>query len=196
MEGAILATMRRRGAAMLGRVCAGLAALCALAASPAAAQTTASANSQVAIHEPISVLALQDMDFGQIVTDGTTGTVTIVPNPTQTCNVTGALVRSGPCRAAIFSGYAQWLSTIRVQRMPGNQIVLTGPGGATMTVDNLTYTSDAALIPWGSSPTYVQYLVIAGDGMYLFRVGGRLNVGVNQQPGVYTGTITVQLNYN
>ena len=181
---------------MPGRASAGLAALCALVWSPAVAQTTASADSQAVIHEPISVYAVQDMDFGQIVTDGSPGTVTIVPNATQTCNVTGTLVRTGPCRAAIFSGYASWLSTLRVQRMPGNQIVLTGPGGATMTVDNLTYTSDSAMIPWGSSPTYVQYLVIAGDGMYLFRVGGRLNVGVNQQPGVYTGTITVQLNYN
>jgi hypothetical protein len=195
MEGAILATMRRRGAAMLGRVCAGLAALCALAASPALAQTTATAESQVAIHEPLSILAVQDMDFGQIVTDGSPGTVTIVPNATQTCTVTGTLVRTGACRAAIFSGYAGWLSRVRIERMPGNQIVLTGPGGATMTVDNLTYATDATL-GWqsGSGPTYVEYLELL-DHMYVIRVGGRLVVGTNQPPGVYTGTITAHLNY-
>lgn len=196
MEGASLATMRGWRAAMFGRVGAGLAVLCALIASPAAAQTTASADSQVAIHEPLSILAVQDMDFGQIVTNGSPGTVTLAPTATQTCSVTGTLVRTGPCRAAIFSGYAGWLSTIRIDRMPGNQIVLTGPGGATMVVDNLTYTTDATLA-WqsGSGPTYVEYLVLL-DQMYLIRVGGRLNVGVNQPPGVYTGTITAHLNYN
>lgn len=195
MEGAILATMRRCGAAMLGRVCAGLAVLCALAASPALAQTTATAESQVAIHEPLSILAVQDMDFGQIVTNGTPGTVTIVPNATQTCTVTGTLVRTGACRAAIFSGYAGWLSRIRVERMPGNQIILTGPGGATMIVDNLTYSTDAVLAWQSSGPTYVEYHVLL-DQMYVIRVGGRLVVGTNQPPGVYTGTITAHLNYN
>jgi spore coat protein U-like protein len=181
---------------LLGRVCAGAAALGALMSSPAAAQDTASAQGQVAIHEPMTVFAVQDMDFGQIVTRGPAGTVTIVPNPTQTCTVTGTLTRTGPCRAAVFSGYAGLLSTIRVSRMPGNLLLLTGPGGATMTVTNLTYTSDATMIAWGSGPTYVQYLVVAGDGMYLFRVGGRLNVGAYQAPGVYNGTINVWLNYN
>lgn len=190
------ATLRLRGAAMLGRMCAGLAALSVLASSPATAQTTASADSQVVIHAPLSIYTVQDMEFGQIVTDGSPGTVTIVPTATQTCTVTGTLVRSGQCRAAIFSGYAGWLSRIRVERMPGNQIVLTGPGGATMVVDNLTYTTDATLA-WQSSsgPTFVEYLVLF-DQMYLIRVGGRLNVGVNQTPGVYTGTITAYLNYN
>ena len=195
MEGASLARMRGWCAAMLVRMGAGLVAFCALVAAPATAQTTASAESQAAIHEPLSILAVQDMDFGQIVTNGTPGTVTIVPNATQTCTVTGTLVRTGACRAAIFSGYAGWLSRIRVERMPGNQIVLTGPGGATMTVDNMTYSTDAVLAWQSSGSTYVEYHVLL-DQMYVIRVGGRLVVGTNQPPGVYTGTITAHLNYN
>lgn len=185
----------RRGAAWTLRLGAGVAACGVLASFPAAAQDAASASSQVVLHEPMSVYAVQDMDFGQIVTRGPQGSVTINPN-SQACAVVGTLVRTGPCRAAMFSGYAGFLSTIRVQRMPGNLIVLTGPGGASMVVDNLTYVSDTTMIQLGSTQNYVQYYVLSGDGMYLFRVGGRLNVSPYQQPGEYSGTITVQLNYN
>lgn len=187
---------RRYGGAGARRAWAALAVACALVAVRAAAQDTASADSQAVLHEPLSIYAAQDMDFGQIATAGSPGTVTLSAGATQTCVVVGALVRTGACRAAIFSGYAGLLSTIRVDRMPGNQIVLTGPGGATMLVDNLTYATDATLA-WqsGSGPTYVEYMVLL-DQMYLIRVGGRLNVGANQPPGVYTGTITAHLNYN
>lgn len=190
MEGASHQAMRGRRAAMLGRECAALAALCAFAASPVAAQTTTSAESQAVIQEPMSVYAVQDMDFGQILTDGTPGTVTIDAN-TQICVATAPLVRTGPCRTAIFSGYAGFFSTIRIDSGP--QLTLTGPGGATMIVDNIQYVGAGGFVlPLGNG----QFLVIDGDGLYQISVGGRLNVGVNQPPGEYTGTITAELNYN
>lgn len=185
------------GAMGLRRLLAGLASSAALGlAAPAAAQGSASAEGRAVVHQPMTIFAGQHMDFGHIVTRGTPGTVTIVPNASQTCTVTGTLVRTGPCRAAIFSGYAGLLSTIRIERMPGNMLILTGPGGATMSVTNLTYTSDTTMIEVGSTPTHVQYYVIDLDGLYLVRVGGRLNVAAMQAPGVYNGNIVVQLNYN
>lgn len=192
MEGAIFASGRRRGAAVLGRMCAGLAALCALAASPALAQTTATAESQVLIQEPLTVYAVQDMDFGQILPGDTPGTVTLDPAD-QTCTVTGPLVRTGPCRAAIFSGYTVavfWgLSFISIDAP--DSVVLTGPGGANMLVDQVEFADDTNLTPF-----FGAYLVGDPDGLFQLRYGGVLHVGADQQPGEYTGTITVSIAYN
>ncbi len=176
---------------MLGRVCAGLAVLCALAASPALAQTTATAESQVAIQEPLSVLAVQDMDFGEIVTDGTPGTVVLNP-ANQTCTTTAGLVRTGPCRAAVFSGYTvAWffgLSFITIDAP--ETVILTGPGDP-IVVDQLTMADDTTMWPIGGS-----YMVSDPDGLFQLRFGGTLHVGTNQAAGEYSGTISVTVAYN
>lgn len=148
------------------------------------------------IQERMSIYKRQDMEFGQIVISGTPGTVVLSPAASGTCTASGNLVRSGPCKAAIFSGYANPLSFVRVRRPPGNSLTLVGPGGATMQVDDFTYSSDSTMWQIGSDATYVRFFVIDGNGLYELRVGGTLNVGANQEPGVYTGTIEVLLNYN
>ena len=40
-----------------------------------------------------------------------------------------------------------------------------------------------------------RYQITSASGIFTLRVAGRLNVGANQRPGVYTGTFTVQVNY-
>lgn len=193
MAAKLFATMRLEGAALFGRVSAGLAVSCALLgallASPVAAQTAATAQGRVGIHDPLTVLAIQDMDYGQIVTDGTAGEVTLDPTD-QSCAVTnGTLVRSGPCRAAIFSGYAQRWSFINVDGT--DPIVLTGPGGATMTIDPVIFADDTVMLQFGDA-----FLVLDDNGLFELRVGGVLNVGSNQPIGLYSGTITLNLGYN
>ena len=136
------------------------------------------------------------MDFGQIVNSSTPGTVVLTPTPAGSCTATPNLVRSGPCRPAVFSGYSSPLSFLRVERPPGNVLTLTGPGGATMPVTNLTYASDAALVQIFSDATYVRFLVVDSNGLYELRIGGTLNVAAHQAPGVYSGTIEVLLNFN
>jgi hypothetical protein len=59
----------------------------------------------------------------------------------------------------------------------------TGTGLATMTINNLTRfnTADASIVSTGTDS---------------FAVGGTLNIGATQIPGVYTGTFDVTVDYN
>ena len=178
------------------RVAYALLAAAALAPLPAAAAPTASAPSQAQILPPFTAGPGADMQFGQITTAGPAGTVTIPASATPTCTTTGTLVHTGSCRAARFDGDTNWLFTVRVTKPGGNQFTLTGPAGATMMVDNLQYTG-AGMINWlGSTATEQVFLVTNVDGTFSLYVGGRLNVGLNQRPGRYTGTFNLTFNYD
>ena len=165
-------------------------------ASPARAQESDSAETQALVHEPMSIYAVRDMDFGQIAAGASAGTVTLTASPSATCSTTGPIVRSGVCSAARFGGYGNPWSFVRVARPPGDVLTLTGPGGATMQVTDFTYSGDSTMLQVFSNATYVRFLVITGDGLFEMSVGGTLHVGANQAPGKYTGTIEVLLNYN
>ena len=179
------------------RVLCALLAAAAFAPLPAAAAGAASAPSQAQILPPFTAGPGADMQFGQITTNGTAGTVTIPASaPPATCTTTGTLVHAGACRAARFDGDTTWLFTLRVTKPAGNQFTLTGPAGATMVVNNLTYTGTGMINWFGSTATEQVFLVTNGSGAFSLYVGGRLNVGVNQRPGVYTGTFTLTFNYD
>ena len=47
----------------------------------------------------------------------------------------------------------------------------------------------------GNSPNH-RFQVNAADGSYTFYVGGTLNVGANQHPGIYNGSFEIEVNYN
>jgi hypothetical protein len=178
------------------RVAYALLAAAALAPLPAAAAGAASAPAQAQILPPFNAGPGADMQFGQITTAGPVGTVTIPASATPTCTMTGTLIHVGACRAARFDGDTNWLATLRVTKPAGNKFTLTGPAGATMLVDNLQYTG-AGMINWvGSTATEQVFLVTNFDGTFSLFVGGRLNVGVNQRPGHYTGTFTLTFNYD
>ena len=185
----------RRLLARLAGGCAAGAAL-ALAPHPAHADTVAEADARALLQEPISVYAVEDMDFGQIALGGNAGQVLIEPAAAPSCTTTGGLVHSGVCTAAEFSGYNATYSFLRVRRPAGNQILLTGPGGDTMDVTDLTFASNSTMFELFSNTEYVRFLVVAADGLYDFYVGGTLNVAADQTPGVYNGTFEVLVNFN
>ena len=76
----------------------------------------------------------------------------------------------------------------------GRTITLTGPG-ADMTVTNITINGDPLLIPVQSNPNWERFRIADPQGIFLFRVGGTLNVNAGQLPGVYTGTFDIRLDY-
>lgn len=174
-----------------------LLAVAACAPLPAAAQQ-ANGLMRTQIHPTASLSNDADMDFGDIVPSASTGTVVMTPSATPTCNVTGGLVRSGPCKAAEFSGTAYAGAVLRVRRPIPNGIILAGPAGATMTVTSFTLGSTAPTVYLGSagnSPNH-RFRINAADGSYAFYVGGTLNVGTNQLPGIYNGTFQIEVTYN
>ena len=199
--GRALRQTRHRWRAFSERAVCALLAAVALAPLPALAQAaTADADARITILPPFTVGPGADLDFGQITSSGPAGTVTIPAsgaNTSASCTVTGPLIHTGNCRAARFDGDApNWLFPLQVTKPAGNQLTLTGPLGATMLVNNLTYGGTTGLFASGSTATTQSYWVIAFNGEFTLHVGGRLNVGVNQRPGVYTGTFTLTFNYN
>ena len=190
----------RRGARLTPRRCAagGLLAAALLAPLPALAQSQNSALARTSIVDAITVQNDADMDFGDIIVGSTAGTVVMTASAAPTCTASASLVRSGPCKAAEFSGIAISGATLRVRRPDLDSITLTGPAGATMTVTNFSFGSTGTTLYQGNpgnSPQH-RFRINAANGAYTFHVGGRLNVGANQRPGIYNGTFQIDLTYN
>lgn len=149
-----------------------------------AASTTGTANA--VIYTPLSIVENTQMDFGGIAPDAAGGILTL--------NTAGAIpiipagfVLAGATAAGQFTvtgeGGLQYAITF-----PGAPFILNGSGGGTMTVDNFV-TNPA------SPRTIPGVLGTAGSTNDVILVGANLNVGATQTAGTYTGTYTVQVDY-
>lgn len=178
-------------------IAASLVAL-ALAPLPARAQqATGEAVAQVAMLQPGSVVKVADMEFGRITQPQSAGTVVLSPNSTATCTVTGGLVRIGPCRAAAFSLLATKQGRARLHHPGNGTITLSGPGGATMLVTNLTLgLSDLSQINGGGNANLGRYEITSQSGIATFRLGGTLHVNAGQVPGLYNGELIIDVQFN
>lgn len=184
------------------RTAARLLAVAALACpAPALAQAvtdSASADTIVAIMAPGTLTKLADMDFGQIAQPSVAGNLTMSPN-FPTCTPSAGIIHMGDCQPARFAimGRKNWL--VRIRNMEGGTIVLTGPGGATMTVSMLSLgTTDMTPAPGGGGPpgSFGRQRITSDSGAAEFRIGGRLNIAANQAQGAYSGTMTIQVLFN
>jgi 3-hydroxyisobutyrate dehydrogenase len=100
------------------------AALCALAAMPAQAATTASTGTQAEVLDTIQVAVLLDMDFGRIAVGGAGGVVVIDPNAgSRSCDPTLVCVGSFGTSELQLTGSD---ASVQVNFDPTFQ--LTGPG--------------------------------------------------------------------
>jgi spore coat protein U-like protein len=177
--------------------CAALAlAAAGLISAPAQAQT-ATATAEATVVEPLSLIKTQDLDFGLVAASSAAGTVTIDPD-TGVCTGAGGVVSAGNCSYAEFAGMGVRRLTFRAQ-IPAS-VTITGPGGATMTVTNLTMglAPDVTFIGGngnGLGNGRRRYQINSATGIFTFRLGGQLNVGANQTPGTYSGTFDVIVQY-
>jgi hypothetical protein len=185
-------TPRRRAAGALFAL-----ATLVLSPVPALAQDSdsATADAQVAILSPGTMTKLADMDFGQIAQPSIAGNVTMSPN-FPACTPSAGILHLGGCQPASFAilGRKNWL--VRIREMNGGTILLTGPGGATMTVSMLSLgTTDMTPSPGGGGPpgSFGRQQITSDSGAAQFRIGGRLNIAANQAAGAYTGTMTIQV---
>jgi hypothetical protein len=158
---------------------------------------SATARSQVAVLTPGSIAKIQDMDFGNIAQSNTAGTIVLTAGATATCTASGTLIRSGACKAAGFSIYGRKNNRVFLRENNGGQITLNGPGGATMLLNNLTIavvgmTSKVGATGWD----FGSWKVITNNGIAEFYVGGTLNIPSAQPPGVYNGTLMIQVQFN
>ena len=190
---------------MRDRAACALFALLAVALFPATAfaqfvgSDTETVEARIGILEPGTMVKLQDMDFGQIAQPLAAGTVTLTPTPSPTCGTSAGIVRTGTCHAAIFAVMGRKNLLVRIREVNGGVISLTGSAGGTMTVTNLTISvTDLQSAPGGGNPagTFGRYRITNDSGVGTFRIGGRLNVGANQTPGVYNGVLNMQVVFN
>ena len=183
---------------MRALLCAVLAALALMPHHASAQVRTASANEAALILPPGSIVKTADMDFGTIAVLAAAGTVVLTPQATATCTPSGTLVHSGACQAAAFVIRGIRNQHVRI-RDGGNtgQITLTGPGGATMLMDTETI-SVSGMVANGNGQgwRFGNYQINSASGNANFWLGGTLHVAANQAAGVYTGTLTVQIQFN
>lgn len=189
-----------------GQIGHAIRALCAMLALTLSALLVPAAHAQVATAQgsstavvvaPLSLVKVQDLDFGRIAARPTAGTVTVDVN-SGGCTTTGTIIHQGNCQFAEFAGMGTRRMRVRIQ-IP-TSVTLTGPGGATMLVNTMTLGTQPELTFLGGNGNGLgngnrRYEINSSTGIFTFRVAGRLNVGANQAPGVYNGTFNVTVQY-
>lgn len=177
-----------------------LLAMAVFAPLPAAAQQGQSyAVVRADVMDSMTVINNADMYFGVITPGTANGTVVMTPDDQSNvaaCAVNNGITRSGACRAARFEGDIPFIHNLQITKPAGDQIMLTGPAGATMRVRRFMI---AAGSPWMLGTDFataqtVTYLVFGGT--FVIYVGGTLDVARNQRAGVYNGSFTLTFNYN
>lgn len=144
---------------------------------------TTTANVGARIVTAISISKDVDMDFGDVVTGGTIGTVVLsaAASPTRTPTGGTTLGNNTTVAAGAFTVSGQAASTYAIT-LPSSPVTIT-TGADDMTVDTFTST------PSGTG-------VLNGGGTQALYVGATLHVGANQVSGTYTGTFDVTVTYN
>jgi hypothetical protein len=162
------------------RIVAAALFMSASAALPAATPPT-EANGTAILLRPLTLLKVDDMEFGGL-TVAAAGTAVIDPATNVMTTTGGVIAMTGTRHAALFAGAASGGAVVNI-KIPKNPISLTRVGGTeTMTLSNFTL----------DGPTK---RVMAKSGSYQFRVGGTLTVAANQVPGDYVGTFDVTAQY-
>jgi hypothetical protein len=146
------------------------------------AQASATANASATIVTPISISKNNDMNFGNVATNGSVGTVVLAAGGTRT--ITGGVTlpaTSGTVAAASFAVAGSGSYTYAIT-LPASVVIASGANQ--MTVDTFT-----------SSPVSAGIL---SSGAQTLTVGATLNLAASQAAGSYTSAtpFTVTVNYN
>jgi len=168
-----------------------LAALIAGLASPASAQDGETSDARALLITPLSFVKDTDLDFGQIIVGDTAGTVFM--DSTGAVTTTGGVThRDGTQLPARFWGYGQFNQRVLIN-ITANSYLLTRDGGTeTMLYDQVTIGSRPPILIT-TNPR--RFRIANPDGFFSFTIAGRLQVGADQAPGVYTGEFGVNLEY-
>lgn len=172
-----------------------LAALAATAAfaTPAMAQTTATATAEArgTVLQPLTLTQMQDLDFGTVLSSAAAGTVTINADTgarTVAGGVTAIALDVG--QRAEFAGVGTLNQVVQITLVPpaGNLLNRVG-GGATVLVNQWDLDGGAA------NDTFQNRTITASSGAFLVGVGAEFAIGVNQMNGLYTANFDVTAQY-
>jgi hypothetical protein len=172
--------MRKLAAVLLIALVAGI--LLAPSAEAQQSTATASANATATMITAIAITRTAHMNFGDVVTGASLGTVVLSAAASPTRSATGGtkLGNSTVVSSAIYSVTGEGSSTYSIT-LPTSDVTLTS-GGNSMTLNTFT-----------SSPSGTGTLSSGSQTLY---VGATLHVGANQASGIYTGSFDVTVTYN
>jgi len=157
----------------------------------AAHAQSADATASAFLVTPLSFVKQDDLDFGKIIPSNTNGTVTMDETGAVT-TTGGVVVVAGSQSPARFWGYGTFNQRVRIN-LDQNRYWLNHPNGTDrMRLDRLTIGSSPPT-RIGTAPRV--FRIANPDGYFAFTIAGRLRVGANQTPGVYTGNFVVTLDY-
>jgi spore coat protein U-like protein len=195
----IIQTLRLRAGGMrsLRAAACAVLALAALVPVRALAQDTATATIQTAILDAGSIAKIADMNFGKIAQANVAGTVVMTPQASPTCTASALIIRTGVCKAAAFTIRGKRNERVRIRENNGGVVTLTGPAGATLTMDTMTIgVTGMVANNGGNGWDFGNWKITDPSGITNFYIGGTLHMAAAQTPGVYTGTINIQIQFN
>ena len=149
------------------------------------AQVTAQILSTLAVND---VVGDNVLNFGTVLDAGLVGNSTVTVSPAEVVTCGANLTCGGTAAAPTFNITGFSGSTVAVT-FPSATISLTRSGGNLAGLDN-----DMNVGTFTTSLAGNQVSLAAGPNP--FTVGGTLTVSPNQAPGVYTGAVTVEVQYN
>ena len=170
-----------------------------LAPAQASAQAVqATADTQATLLTDGAFAKLADIDFGTIVQPTVAGTLVLSPQAAATCTPSATLIHTGNCRAAAFVVKGLKSQHVRIQDAGDTGIVtLTGPGGATMTMNTMTVSASGMTANGnGQGWRFGNWKITDPSGNGYFWIGGTLQVAALQAPGVYSGTLVMEIQFN
>lgn len=151
---------------------------------PAAAQSNTATTSAGAAAEVVTAIAItktKDLNFGDVVSGSTAGTVVITPQAVRSATGGATLGNTGGASNAEFTVNGDAGANYSIT-LPSTDVTLTS-GMNSMAVNVFT-----------SSPSGTGTL--SGGGEQTLKVGATLNVGASQPSGTYTGSFDVTVTYN
>jgi hypothetical protein len=146
------------------------------------------------IYVPITLIGGTSLNFGDIFTSSTAGTVTIEPVASARTATGGAtLATTGSTSVASFTIGGKRSASYVITLPSDSTVTLTGPTGATaMPVKTFTASiggATATTTPTGTLPS-------TAGATQTFTVGATLSLAANQTDGNYSGSFPVTVAYN
>jgi hypothetical protein len=175
-------------------VCAALCVAASALAAPLSAQDAETTTTRVFLVERLGLTKATDMDFG-LVSENGGGTVVMIPSVTPECQVTGTVIHSGACQPAAFAGSGTVNQRVRIRVPPGGLLTLANGTGQTMRVTDLALDAHPNLNLVKDNVRTWRFRIADPSGIFFFRVGGTLNVGAGQAPGLYSAEFEVDIQY-
>lgn len=174
----------------MNKLLLGTAAIFALAATPALAQSntaSTSASSSITVYQPISIGKDADLVFGRVVRPSTgsgPGSVTIANNGGRT-SAGGVVLLSSTPSAAGFTVTGEGASSVAIS-IPTTFAMLNGTNSLTVTTSNDLSAPGATILSG----------LLGTTGTKSFSVGGSVPITDTTASGAYTGTLSVIATYN